>query len=125
MIKMKIFLIGLLVLLQALTATAAELKFSWSPNTESSLAGYAIHYGGESRKYDTTVDAGLPAIVDGKVVFSVNVKPGLKYFAATAYDVDGLHSEYSTEVKVNVPLDAPEGFVVSSASVTYNFIPAP
>jgi hypothetical protein len=113
-------------LLCAPAAWAADLTFGWSPNTQSILAGYMIHYGSVSGKYTEHVDVKIPATVDGAVKYTVKgIGPGLKYFACTAYAPDGLNSAYSNEVKVNVPLDAPEGFVVSAASVTYSFIPKP
>lgn len=111
------------------SSLAADLTFGWSPNTESILAGYMIHYGKAPRTYTEHIDVKLPATVDGVVEYTVpSIAAGVKYFAATAYYVDGnvvVNSDYSNEIPVNVPLDAPQGFVNSGASITYNFIPKP
>lgn len=86
------------------SAQAAELTFSWTPNSESNLGGYKIYYGEASRTYTEAVDVGNPAAIDGKVSASVTVPDGKTlYFAATAYDVDKLESDYSDEVVVTTP----------------------
>lgn len=84
---------------------AAELSFGWSPNTEPNLAGYKIHYGTASRTYSMSIDVGNPPIIDGKVTRTLTVFPReetLYYFSATAYDVNGFESDYSTEVVVDI-----------------------
>ena len=85
---------------------AAEATFSWLPNSETNLAGYKIHYGLASRMYTTTVDTGLPTLVDGRVHYTVtNIPEGnTMFFAATAYDADAFESDYSTEIEYDVPI---------------------
>ena len=88
------------------TAYSGELSFSWTPNAEAHLAGYKIYYGTESRNYSVSINVGSPAIVDGKVIYTVKDLPegNTLYFAATAYDVDGLESDYSEEVICTCPV---------------------
>jgi hypothetical protein len=120
--------IGIAALLMCcpMMVEAADLTFGWLPNTQSILAGYMIHSGTSSEKYTEHIDVKIPATVDGTVKYTVKgIGPGIRYFACTAYAADGINSAYSNEVKVNVPLDAPVGFVVSGASITYTFIPKP
>jgi len=80
-------------------------NFSWLPNSESSLAGYKIHYGTASRNYSEVIDIGNPAPVDGRINGSVTgLNEGTTYyFAATAYDQEGNESDYSTEIVYTVP----------------------
>ena len=84
---------------------AAELSFAWTPNSDPNLAGYKIYYGTASRAYTVSIDVGNPTITDNKVTRTLTVLPQestLYYFAATAYDIDGLESDYSDEVVVDV-----------------------
>lgn len=96
---------------------AAEARFTWTPNTESSLAGYKIYHGTESGKYTTGVDQGMGVNIAGKVTGTVGelVVGTTYYFAATAYDTDGFESLPSTEVtwKAHERLNAPTTFYVA------------
>ena len=101
---MKKFIVLLLFAVSFMSCSpvwAAEARFSWSPNAETSLAGYKIYYGTASKKYTLDVDQKMGTMVDGHVEGSVgNLTVGTTYyFAATAYDVYGYESDYSTEVK--------------------------
>lgn len=90
---------------------AAEVSFSWLPNQETDLAGYKIHYGYQSGEYATVVDCELPAIVDGRVVFTVEDAPDtLTYYACTAYSTTGETSDYSNELHYNPGMTAPGDF---------------
>ncbi len=84
---------------------AADSTFSWLPNSEANLAGYKIHYGTASTTYTTTLDVGLPALVNGRVPATVTgLTEGVTYyFAATAYDTTGMESGYSEEVVYSTP----------------------
>jgi|GEM_PF-1903203 len=91
---------------------AAELTFSWLPNSESSLAGYKIHYGTTSRNYTSVIDIENPDPVNGRIQATVDgLEEGTTYyFAATAYDENGVESDYSTEIShtVDDPAITPE-----------------
>ena len=106
-------------LVAALDAHAMDGKFSWLPNQETDLAGYKIHYGSKSRKYDKTVDCGLPKTVNGRVHYIVpNIPDGVTYYAATAYDSKGNESGYSNEIKYDPAPIAPAGFKSITVNVT-------
>jgi len=76
-------------------------NFSWLSNQESNVDGYKIHYGTASGSYDSVVDIGNPAPIDGRIQGTV---PGLTegttyFFAATAYDTaNNLESDFSAEI---------------------------
>ncbi|MCP5002588.1 MAG: hypothetical protein GY941_01355 [Planctomycetes bacterium] len=81
--------------------TELQLSFTWTPNTETDLAGYKIHYGNESRVYNSQVDVGNQTnhTIAGLVIGETY------YIAATAYDTFGNSSDYSQEV-IYTPLPA-------------------
>ena len=119
-------LLACLLLVQFLSVApglAAELIFGWTPNTENDLAGYRIHYGTKPGTYTDAVDVGLPIVKDGKVVATISPPYGSKYFACTAYAASGAESDYSNEVMEVIPPSAPGGLELSSAAVTYYFVP--
>jgi hypothetical protein len=93
-----------LLLLSAISAHAADATFSWTANTDP-VAGYKIHYGTSSRNYNSVVDVGLPAAVNGGIVASVEgLQEGITYyFAATAYNSAAEESAFSDEVVYAVP----------------------
>lgn len=74
----------------ALCLQAVELL--WDANTESNLAGYRAYYGSASRQYSTVVDVGNFTQV------TLLTMPRKTYYAVTAYDSDGLESDFSDEV---------------------------
>ena len=78
---------------------ACDVEFEWTPNPESYVQGYKIHYGNnQGGPYDHVFDAGNPPAVDGKIKATIPQLPtGTWYFVATAYDSE-YESEYSTEV---------------------------
>ena len=84
----------------AFAAAAGVANFSWLPNMESDLAGYKIHYGtAPGGPYNMIFDIGNPLPVAGRIHGSVSgLNPGLTYyFVATAYNLAGLESNYSSE----------------------------
>ncbi len=62
------------------------------------LAGYYVYYGDFSRNYTTRIDV-------GKVLtFRMDdLRPGLYFFAVTAYDSSGNQSLFSNEVSKGIP----------------------
>jgi hypothetical protein len=65
----------------------------WDANTETNLSGYRVHYGTESRTYRRAIDVGN--VTNWTLT---NLFAGTNFFAVTAYDTDGLESDFSDEV---------------------------
>ena len=89
------------------------VTLAWDANVEPDIAGYKVYYGTTSRMYPFPVDAG------NLTTQSVsNLQEGLTYyFAATAYNTEGLESDFSTEISHTVPLSErtpASGAIVSS-----------
>lgn len=122
--------IFLCILLLSWVTKAADVEFSWLPNTEEQLKGYSIHYGELSRQYTKTIDVGKPETVSGRVSAVITNVPETTdiYFAATAEDTGGLHSDFSNEVMVPASEEvlpiAPQSFVVDPATVTFSWVPS-
>ncbi len=91
-----------IIILFAPAASAQDASFSWIPNTETTLAGYKIHYGTAQGTYTEVTDVGNPPIGDdNRIHGSVsNLTEGTTYyFVCTAYDDQGNESEYSQEIE--------------------------
>jgi VCBS repeat-containing protein len=74
---------------------AATLE--WDRNPETNVIGYRVYVGRVSRLYDSVLDIGDQSSTQ------VPTSPGTTYFAVTAYDSDGLESDYSEEVFYTLP----------------------
>ena len=80
------------------SARGAAVTFGWTANTDP-VAGYKIHYGPASRAYNQIFDA--RNATSGTVS---NLLAGNRYyFALTAYNSQGLESDYSAELTYFVP----------------------
>ena len=99
-----LFTIFLLVFIYTVSQ-AAEVSFSWSPNSEPTLAGYKIYYGTNPASYTSSIDVGLPEIINQNISTSLvgYIEGVTYYFGATAYDNDGLESDYSQEISWTAP----------------------
>lgn len=89
------------LVLLASVVQATDVSFSWLPNPEPTVSGYKIHYGTTSNSYDSFVDVGNPAPINGRIQGTVTglIDGTTYYFAVTAYDsVNNLESDYSTEL---------------------------
>lgn len=104
----KSFLIAFTFLSLVNHAEAADVSFSWLPNSERSLAGYKIYYGPQARSYLVSVDVGKPRPVNNTIKATLTkLTPGTTYyFAATAYDTDGAESQFSQEIIWTAPKTA-------------------
>ena len=98
-----------IALILACAACAFAARLAWDANQDDGLTvGYKIYSGSASRQYTITVDVGnvtewpIPAEWPRNQDY---------YFAATAYDIDALESEYSNEAiyyaDEQTPLPAP------------------
>ncbi len=105
---MRILIFTIVALFLASSAYADTVKFSWEPNTESTLAGYNVYCGATSRNYTESYDAYLPDTIDGRVNYEIEIASGTWYCAATAYDIYNEESDYSNEAisqSIGNPID--------------------
>jgi hypothetical protein len=100
-------------------ANAADVTLAWDANIESDLAGYKLYYDGDS---DTEMYQGIGATEgDSPIVIytedlSDENSPSFTitgfeegqyyYFSLTAFDKDGVESDFSDEVGVMVDSDS-------------------
>ena len=83
-----------LILVPAIAYALADVTLAWDANSEPDVTGYKLHYGTTSGNYTNHINVGnitqytVPDLQEGTTY----------YFAATAYDVNDLESDYSAEV---------------------------
>src|SRR5687768_2832591 len=97
-----VLIAGIALALHCPTANAAgaTVTLAWDPSAESSVSGYKVHYGLNSRTYPFVVDTGHATTQ----VIS-NLQDGITYyFAVTAYNVAGQESDFSAEIPYTIPL---------------------
>ena len=87
----------LLVLLSAGLAESSSVTLAWDPNPEGDIAGYIISYGTSSQQYTSSVDVGNTTTF----VFSVPDPTKTYYLAVQAYNISGLRSPFSNEVRTS------------------------
>jgi fibronectin type 3 domain-containing protein len=73
-------------------APTTSVTLAWDRNRETDIAGYNVYYGRASGDYTRLVTVTNPT-----AMIAVKGSKTL-YFAVTAYDTDGLESEFSEEV---------------------------
>jgi hypothetical protein len=101
-----------LALLGCLTVCASGLTVKWSPNPESDIAGYKVHYGTYSEDLTEILDVGnaTSCVLD-------RLAPETKYyFAVVAYNTVGLHSALSDRITFTTH---PQGYIPVERSVYY------
>lgn len=82
-----------------LPCAAHAVSLEWDRNSETNVIGYRVYFGQSSRSYDSVLDANnetmlsLPPLQSGRTY----------YFAVTAYNNDGLESDFSDEVSYSEP----------------------
>ena len=108
--------ITVLVLLPVSSIASPSLTLGWNPSPGTNVAGYHLYYGGASGNYTNTIDAGTNtmATVPGLTIGATY------YFAATAYDGDGLESEFSNEINYTIPTPNMSPTLDAITSVTVN-----
>jgi hypothetical protein len=100
--------LGLAHLLAALILTAlnpsakgeSSVTLAWNPSPGSDIAGYRLYQGSASRIYTNVLDVRIA--ING--TFSALASGVTYFFAATAYNTNGLESDYSSEVSYTAPL---------------------
>lgn len=116
--KIKLWLI--LLLLWPSACIAADLRFSWLPNTDA-VTGYKIYYGTETGNYTESVDVGNPEPVDGRIIGTVTGIPyGQEYFFAAAAYNPAQESGYSNEVSYTVEWPVPSSPSDLKLDITIN-----
>jgi hypothetical protein len=94
----------LILAFSATFAHSAEVTLAWDPNTAQDLAGYKIYYKTEfsGPPYNGTgvTEGDSPIDVGNQTEFTLhNLTDDVTYFlVATAYDTEGLESDYSGEL---------------------------
>ncbi|HHY84619.1 MAG TPA: tandem-95 repeat protein [Verrucomicrobia bacterium] len=92
-------MLGVLTIFSGLSASAASVTLAWDPSPDPSVVGYFVYYGDASRSYTTKIDVGNVT----SVTVTGLVEGVAYYFAATAYNVLGIESDFSEEVVYTVP----------------------
>jgi VCBS repeat-containing protein len=72
--------------------SAHAVTLEWDANSETNVAGYRVYMGRQPRVYDSVLDVGNQTLAQLATIWRTT------YFAVTAYDTDGLESEFSEEV---------------------------
>ena len=119
-------LAGLLLLVTfappALGQSAVTL--AWDPSPGSGIAGYLLYEGTASRSYSDVIDVG-----ESTTATASNLVSGTTYyFAVTAYDTNGLESDFSSEIiyTVLLPTSTPPAnsqmFAADSGTFTDPFV---
>jgi hypothetical protein len=83
----------------SLAKAVSTVPLQWNANTDPTVVGYNLYYGGASRTYTNVTDVGnvtnvvVGGLSEGKTY----------YFAVTAYDAYGDESDFSDETVFIVP----------------------
>jgi len=113
-----IALCGGLLALSPFSSLAGNITLAWDPGIDPSVAGYNLYYGPSSRNYTNSVLAGSATTVTVS-----NLAAGFTYyFAATAYDTNGIESDYSSEVTglVSAPNQPPTLNTLANVTINEN-----
>jgi hypothetical protein len=105
--------LGVILILTALSAPVRALgavlppgqsvTLAWTPSTEPNTAGCNLYYGVASGNYTNMVNPGTATSV---TIFGL-VEGTTYFFAATAYNILGLESDFSNEASYTVPVTLP------------------
>jgi len=80
-------------LVWAAAASAQQVTLAWDASASTNVAGYRLYYGTNTRSYQFVTNTGL-ALTQSVAL----PRRGRWFFAATAYDTNGLESDFSNEV---------------------------
>jgi len=116
---------GLLVRLLCILAlcisacSTQAVILEWDRNPETNVLGYRVYTGRQSRVYDSVLD------VSNQTLAELATMPGTTYYAVTAYDTEGLESDFSDEVfyaapTVNSPPTAQPDLYTTTRNVPLN-----
>ena len=76
---------------------AHGVTLEWDRNPETNVTGYRVYAGRQSRVYDSVLD------VTNQTVATIAAPAGKSFYAVTAYNIDGLESDFSDEVSYTPP----------------------
>ena len=99
-----------IVLLVSTTASAAlrEYRVQFQPSSSVSAAGYTLHIGPETGTYSLEFDLGAPPVEGRTVIYAVDLEDSIDLFVALrTYDVNGVQSVFSNELRVAATLPPP------------------
>ena len=82
-----------LMLAWTTAAGAQQVTLAWDASASTTVVGYRLYYGTNTRSYQFVTNTGL--MLTQAVVLPHR---GRWFFAATAYDTNGLESDFSNEV---------------------------
>ena len=83
----------------SISAFADSVMLAWDPSISTNVVGYRVYYGVGSRSYTNYVSvAGTNATVSGLAGATTY------FFTATAYDSNGIESDYSSETNYTTPV---------------------
>ena len=83
----------ILMLAWVATAGAQQLTLAWDASAPTNVVGYRLYYGANTRSYQFVTNTGL--MLTQAVALPHR---GRWFFAATAFDTNGLESDFSNEV---------------------------
>jgi hypothetical protein len=85
--------------LASISAFADSVMLAWDPSVTTNVVGYRVYYGVGSRSYTNHVTVpGTNAIISGLAGATTY------FFTATAYDSNGIESDYSSETNYTTPV---------------------
>jgi len=88
-----VFFAALSALASISAFAASSVTLAWDPSVSTNVTGYNVYYGVTSRNYTNVISVGSAT----SATVSDLAPNAIYYFAATAYDTDGVESDYSTE----------------------------
>ena len=106
-----------LLALSPLTSLAApSITLAWDPSPDPTVVGYKVYWGVASRSYTNSLSAGSATTLTVS-----NLVIGTPYyFAATAYDTNGIESDYSAEASGSIALPNQPPTLNAISPVTIN-----
>ncbi len=99
-----ILMVGMILLFATMACAGTSVTLEWDANTETDLAGYKMYYkvgSSGGAPYDGTgaTEGDSPIDVGNVTTFTFsNLLSGPYWFVVSAYDTEGLESDYSNEV---------------------------
>lgn len=96
--KIVILYLFLLSFFSISISLAADIWIIWDPNNEPDIAGYKVYFGSRSRFYENSINVGN---VTSYNLRNLNLDT-IYFLAVTAYDTNGLESDYSEEIGVMI-----------------------